>query len=82
MPAGMRSEAKRKFFWKGLLPKIKTELWPRMKREENFNEICDLAYIAESIVINKELIDEKNPNNLIGNIKEEDKVKDSLYKAE
>ena len=58
----LRSEAKRKIFLKGLISKIKEELWPRMTRDQTFEEICQLAYTAERIVIYKELIEDKPPS--------------------
>ena len=52
----MRDDAKRKILIRGLLPKIRTELWPRIREEEaSFEDICKAALTAESIVIQKEL---------------------------
>ena len=65
-----RSEAKRKIFLKGLDPKIKEELRPRMKREQTFEEICELAYAAESIVVNMHLLDDQKNDPLLASVKE------------
>ena len=51
----IHSDAKKKILIKGLLPKIKTELWPRMTKEGNYNEICELALTAENILFDKSL---------------------------
>ena len=53
---------------KGLLPKIKNELWPRMTRNNNYEEICELVLTAESVVINKELSEEKGITAVIAGI--------------
>ena len=39
----------------GLLQKIKCELWPRITPSDRYEEMCELAYIAENIVIYKQL---------------------------
>ena len=56
----MRDEAKRKILIRGLLPKIKTELWPRVTKDATFDDICKAALNAESIVIQKDLSDDKS----------------------
>ena len=48
-----RNVAKKKILMKGLLPTIKTELWPRISATDTFEILCEVAYIAESIVIKK-----------------------------
>ena len=55
----MRDDAKQKILIRGLLPKIRAELWPRITDEESFEDICKAALIAESVVIKKELNEEK-----------------------
>ena len=55
----MRDDAKRKILIRGLLPKIRTELWPRITEGASFEDICTAALTAESIVIQKELNEEK-----------------------
>ena len=54
----MRDDAKRKILIRGLLPKIRTELWPRITEGASFEDICTAALAAESIV-QKELNEEK-----------------------
>lgn len=56
----MRDDAKRKILLKGLLPKIKTELWPRVTKEATFEDLCKAALNAESIVIQKDLSEDKS----------------------
>lgn len=51
----MRNETKKRILMTGLLPKIKYELWPRVTPSDRYEEICELAYIAENIVIYKQL---------------------------
>ena len=56
----VRDEQKRKIFLSGLLPKIKNELWPRLPENPTYAELCKQAHIAESIVVQKELSNEKS----------------------
>ena len=49
----MRDDAKRKILIRGLLPKIRTELWPRITEVASFEDICTAALTAESVVIEK-----------------------------
>ena len=56
----MRDEAKRKILIRGLLPKYKTELWSRITKDASFEEVCQAALSAESIVIQKDLSDDKS----------------------
>ena len=53
----MRDDAKLKILFRGLLPKIRTELWPRVTEEASFEDICKAALAAESIVIQKMYIE-------------------------
>ena len=55
----MRDDAKQKILIRGLLPKIRNELWPRITDEDSFEDICKAALTAESVVIKKELNEEK-----------------------
>ena len=50
-----RSDIKKKILMTGLLQKIKCELWPRITPSDRYEEMCELAYIAENIVIYKQL---------------------------
>ena len=49
----MRGDAKRKILIRGLLPKIRTELWPRITEVASFEDICTAVLTAESVVIEK-----------------------------
>ena len=53
----MRDDVKLKILFRGLLPKIRTELWPRVTEEASFEDICKAAFAAESIVIQKMYIE-------------------------
>ena len=53
----MRDDAKRKILIRGLLPKIRTELWPRITEGASFEDICTAALTAESIVFQKIFIE-------------------------
>ena len=53
----MRDDAKLKILFRGLLPKIRTELWPRVTEDASFEDICKAALTAESIVIQKIYLD-------------------------
>jgi hypothetical protein len=61
----MRDEKKRNILLNGLLPKIKEELWLRMTKDPGFDEVCDIALTAESIVINKEIHEEKKNKSVV-----------------
>ena len=64
----IRGDAKKKILLKGLLPKIKAELWPRLERDSTYEKTCDLALTAESIVMDKELSEDKNISAIIAGI--------------
>ena len=55
----IRDDQKKTILIKGLLKKIRDEVWPRLPKDANYNELCDAALTAESIVINKEINGEK-----------------------
>ena len=57
----MLDDAKQKILILGLLQKIQNELWlwPRITDEDSFEDICKAALTAESVVIKKELNEEK-----------------------
>lgn len=40
---------------KGLLPQIKTEIWPRMTKNANYKETCENALTAETKIVDKDL---------------------------
>jgi len=61
----LRDAERKKLLLKGLLPKIKTELWSRMTENPTFPELCTTAYLAESIVNQKELAEEKSINSIL-----------------
>ena len=50
-----RNDAKKKILFKGLLPNIKDEIWPRISPTDTFEILCEVAYVAEAIVIKKSL---------------------------
>ena len=82
----VRDEEKRKVLLKGLLPKIKEELWPRMPKDCDYTTLCDLAFVAESVVISKELTEDNEMSSVIAGItsneerqnKENEKQKDDI----
>lgn len=49
----------RKILLRGLDTDIKNTLWPLMTKEITFEENCDLAHATYSIVINKNLLNDK-----------------------
>ena len=65
----IRDDAKRKILLKGLLLKIKTEIWSRVSKNATFEELCKAALDAESIVIQKELSEDKSL--IVANIQKE-----------
>ena len=73
----MRDQEKRKILLKGLLPKVKAELWPRMHRDATYEALCDLAYTAENVVINKELSEDKGINAVIAGISHHEEQQDN-----
>ena len=65
----IRDDAKRKILLKGLLLKIKTEIWSRVSKNATFEELCKAILDAESIVIQKELSEDKSF--IVANIQKE-----------
>ena len=64
----MRDQEKMKVLLRGLLPKIKQELRSRIKQDTTYEEMCKLASVAENVVINMELSEEKGINAVIEGI--------------
>ncbi len=71
-----RDKDKRNILLRGLLPKIKTELWPRIAPDDSFQKLCEHAIIAENIVLNKELCEGKEVNAVIANISQHEEQQD------
>lgn len=42
------AKKKKKVLLKGLLPKIKDELWHRLPKDCDYKTLCVLAFVAES----------------------------------
>ena len=72
----LRNDSKKKILMKGLLPKIKTELWPRISPTDMYEQLCEYAYIAEAIVINKDLCEDKGFTAVIAGISHHEKQQD------
>ena len=56
----IRSEAKTKILLKGLLPKIEKVVWSRMDVNSSYEDVCDMAYAAETIVNRMEQNDDRS----------------------
>jgi hypothetical protein len=56
----IRSEAKMKILLKGLLPKIEKVVWSRMDVNSSYEDVCDMAYAAETIVNRMEQNEDKS----------------------
>ena len=65
-----------KILLKRLLPKIKNELWPRFTPNDSYEHLCDQVYIAETIVINKNLSEDKGFTAVIAGISHHEKLQD------
>ena len=72
----IRNDIKKKILLKGLLPKIKNEIWSRMERDDTYDEICEHAYTAEGIVINKELSEDKGLTAVIAGMSHHERQQD------
>ena len=71
-----RNDAKKKILMKGLLPTIKTELWPRILPTDTYEQLCEHAYTAEAIVINKDLCEDKGLTAVIAGMSHHEKQQD------
>lgn len=58
----LRDEDKKKILMKDLLPKIKDDIWASLPKTPTYDDVCEAAYTAESVVINKELGEDKSIN--------------------
>ncbi len=56
----IRSEAKMKILLKGLSPKIEKVVWSRMDVNSSYEDVCDMAYAAETIVNRMEQNEDKS----------------------
>jgi hypothetical protein len=56
----IRSEAKTKILLKGLLPKIEKVVWSGMGVNSSYDDVCDMAYAAETIVNRMEQNEDKS----------------------
>ena len=72
----LRNETKKKILLKGLSPKIKQELWPRTNRDNTYAELCEHAYTAESVVINKDLNEDKGLTAVIAGMSHHERQQD------
>ena len=70
----LRDEDKKKILMKGLLPKIKEDIWARLPKTPTYDDACEAAYTAESVVINKELGEDKSINAVLAGITLHDAV--------
>ena len=71
-----RNDEKKKILMKGLLPNIKTELWPRILPNDTYEQLCEHAYTAEAIVINKDLCEDKGLTAVIAGMSHHEKEQD------
>lgn len=61
----MRDEERKKILLRGLLPKLKTEVWSRMPPNPSYEKLCDTVYDAEGVIMAKELAEEHAVNAII-----------------
>ena len=73
---GGPNETKKKILLKGLSPKIKQELWPRTNRDNTYAELYEHAYTAESVVINKDLNEDKGLTAVIAGMSHHERRQD------
>ena len=57
----LRNQEKFRVLLKGLLPSIKKELWSILKPSASYEEACQTALHAESIVVHRRIMDEERP---------------------
>jgi hypothetical protein len=55
----LRSQDKYKILVNGLTKKVRDELWHRMNPNASYEEACKLAVVAENVVVNHDLSEEK-----------------------
>ncbi len=61
---------------RGLLPKIKEDLWPRLPRTYNYQTLCEAAYTAEATMMSKEINDDSKVNAVIAGMSLHEKQQD------
>ena len=74
----LRDEEKKKILMRGLLPKIKDDIWARLPKTPSFDDVCEAAYTAESVVINKELGEDKSINAVLAGMSLHESQQDAV----
>ncbi|XP_046633328.1 myosin-11-like [Daphnia pulicaria] len=72
----MRGEAKQKILLKGLLPKILKVVWSRMDVDSAYEDVCEIAYAAETLVNRMEQNEDKSLKATIAGISAHDNEQD------
>ncbi|XP_046646436.1 myosin-11-like [Daphnia pulicaria] len=72
----MRGEAKQKILLKGLLPKILKIVWSRMDVDSAYEDVCENAYAAETLVNRMEQNEDKSLKATIAGISAHDNEQD------
>lgn len=77
-----REDEMKKIFLKGMDPKIKQELWPRLNPKSTFKEMTDAAVVAETIVMKKEGESKPNEDLIAVIVSKESEQKQQLEKTQ
>jgi len=72
----MRGEAKQKILLKGLLPKIGKVVWSRIDVDSAYEDVCEIAYAAETLVNRMEQNEDKSLKAAIAGISAHDSEQD------
>ncbi len=63
-----RDKEKKDILMKGLLDKFKQEMWPKMFGDEPYDQVCEIAYGAEKLLVQKEITKDRSVDTVIANI--------------
>lgn len=63
-----RDKEKKDILMKGLLDKFKQEMWPKMFGDEPYDQVCEIAYGAEKLLVQKEITKDRGVDTVIANI--------------
>ena len=64
----MRDKEKKDILMNGLRDAIQLEMWPKMDGDDDYDQACDIAYMAEKIVLQKEISKNKSVKAVIAGI--------------
>lgn len=78
----LRNQDKLKIFIKGLLPKLRNEMWPRMTVNADYDQACRTALEAEGILINKQLSEEKELTAVVAGMTVHEEEQDNKLKKQ